>query len=331
MTYVYIVQCPQTKNVKIGQTSKKNPFERIKSLNTSSPCPLKVLYIFEDQKLEYNLESHLHDKYRKWNIHREWFASDILKDLEEYSKSLKSCSIDEDYFKRRIKEEFGKMRADQELAESSQKVRSQTTTTLDDSDDWVKLITPFQDWVKSQELNEERKKLNEEKKRLSEEIRNLNEGAKNLDRDQLKQNLIDLWDQFYDASSLYQYYAKQAEINTIAQFEMLAEIASFKSKMAALQIKQVKLQKENIFCLISTEDVSCFFLEQRGLILKEEIQRLLEEIELETELINTQELEFKKIAESYINLKRRNTRIQCQYNYFLAELEDKKLEDETRE
>jgi hypothetical protein len=66
--HIYLVGSIGSANVKIGFS--EDPQQRLKSLQSSSPVPLKLLWYTEAPR---HLESHLHRAFRHLRKHGEWF------------------------------------------------------------------------------------------------------------------------------------------------------------------------------------------------------------------------------------------------------------------
>jgi hypothetical protein len=85
--FVYLVRAELTGLVKIGAT--KNPFERVRNLQTGSPDRLNLVATIEFPSLHhaYAAEQKLHKRFSKYRVHGEWFKPDQTLD-----KFIAQCS-----------------------------------------------------------------------------------------------------------------------------------------------------------------------------------------------------------------------------------------------
>ena len=97
--YVYIIECnsPCYKPVKIGIA--KNPESRIETLQTGCPFDLRLITKIErpSRKAAHDLESFIHDKFKKYRMNGEWFKlrdKSINNALSHYN-SLMNASAKE--------------------------------------------------------------------------------------------------------------------------------------------------------------------------------------------------------------------------------------------
>ena len=75
---VYILHAPAVRRVKIGVSS--NVTERVATLRTASPVELVLERTIDGG---YDREQELHEKYRRYRLHGEWFSDEILKLLDD--------------------------------------------------------------------------------------------------------------------------------------------------------------------------------------------------------------------------------------------------------
>lgn len=66
--HLYIIVSKITGSIKIGRSS--NVLQRLDSLQTANPYPLKIILIAENQG---NIEKDLHKKLKKFKTNGEWF------------------------------------------------------------------------------------------------------------------------------------------------------------------------------------------------------------------------------------------------------------------
>lgn len=76
MKHLYIIQSAQTGAIKIGRTSDID--QRIKTLQTSNPYPLKVILFVESYGY---LERELHERLKQYKTNGEWFKYEGLSEL----------------------------------------------------------------------------------------------------------------------------------------------------------------------------------------------------------------------------------------------------------
>jgi len=78
----YVIQAGDDGPVKIGVAI--NPDRRRTSLQTGSPVPLHIRYLFAGG---YDTEAALHKHYDKRYLRGEWFSPDVLHDIQEVASS----------------------------------------------------------------------------------------------------------------------------------------------------------------------------------------------------------------------------------------------------
>lgn len=66
--YVYFIQCPVTKRVKIGFSG--DPEDRLRGMK--SFCPTEIFMLYKIKTLS-GLEPMLHERFAKYRAHHEWF------------------------------------------------------------------------------------------------------------------------------------------------------------------------------------------------------------------------------------------------------------------
>jgi hypothetical protein len=71
MVYVYFIRGKITNRIKIGSSANVN--RRLYDLSTSSPDDLELLGVLVDNG---NTENEIHDKFKKFRLHGEWFEAD---------------------------------------------------------------------------------------------------------------------------------------------------------------------------------------------------------------------------------------------------------------
>lgn len=70
--YVYLIRCAGFDYYKIGRTSR-NVEKRLFDLQTACPFALEIVYVIACSNSA-AIETHLHRKCSKQNIHNEWFS-----------------------------------------------------------------------------------------------------------------------------------------------------------------------------------------------------------------------------------------------------------------
>ena len=92
--FVYLIRGDRegTFTYKIGKSNSPN--FRIKSIQTSNPDNLEILYLYEID-IPYKLETFLHRTFSPFSIRGEWFKSDKIEDnfLLECNKFKKMIEI----------------------------------------------------------------------------------------------------------------------------------------------------------------------------------------------------------------------------------------------
>lgn len=83
---IYFIQSGNNGPIKIGHTTK-NVEQRVRSLQTASPYPLKIIGLIEG---DVTLEQIIHKKLSKFRLRGEWFKCkpEVLKLIEEGAESL---------------------------------------------------------------------------------------------------------------------------------------------------------------------------------------------------------------------------------------------------
>lgn len=69
--FVYVLQCPLTKRIKIGKSG--NPLTRLVQIRSHCPAPPVMLAIIDGEDGDV-LESKLHDHFKSYRVHGEWFT-----------------------------------------------------------------------------------------------------------------------------------------------------------------------------------------------------------------------------------------------------------------
>jgi hypothetical protein len=82
---VYFILAPEINRIKIGITRQSVP-ERLASMQCDSPCDLQILASLE---ADGNKEVELHERFKKYNHHGEWFevSEPILAFIEELKQN----------------------------------------------------------------------------------------------------------------------------------------------------------------------------------------------------------------------------------------------------
>lgn len=85
LTNIYFIGNPSTDNIKIDVS--KNPYQRIKTLQTGSPIQLFVVALIRNRPKE--LESYLHRTFSKQRMWGEWFQinDDLFRFIWEFKVS----------------------------------------------------------------------------------------------------------------------------------------------------------------------------------------------------------------------------------------------------
>lgn len=81
--YVYFIQCPVTKRVKIGISIDAD--QRLRQMATF--CPTEIFMLCKIKTLS-GLEDILHERFAKYRVHHEWF--EYGEELQSYVKGLKT-------------------------------------------------------------------------------------------------------------------------------------------------------------------------------------------------------------------------------------------------
>ena len=88
---VYFILAEETARIKIGHTAGKVT-DRLKSLQTASPCELRI--VFEIPDAPSGVERGLHRRFEHLRIHREWFSyAQEIKDFLHSNISYALCEI----------------------------------------------------------------------------------------------------------------------------------------------------------------------------------------------------------------------------------------------
>jgi hypothetical protein len=82
---VYVLQCQQTRNIKIGYTARMVQ-DRLKELKTASSTPLELVKWYPG--LTQSHEQHLHATLGQYRVTGEWFKHDALHMVDNAAESL---------------------------------------------------------------------------------------------------------------------------------------------------------------------------------------------------------------------------------------------------
>ena len=85
---VYFILAEETARIKIGHTAGKVT-DRLKSLQTASPCELRI--VFEIPDAPSGVERGLHRRFEHLRIHREWFS--YAQEIKDFLHSNISCNV----------------------------------------------------------------------------------------------------------------------------------------------------------------------------------------------------------------------------------------------
>ena len=89
MTYLYFISTTQKKVVKIGIANKPN--KRLKTFQTANHEELIILRVIKvkNRALAFELETALHQKFKKYHIRGEWFklTPTVVKFIENYQNN----------------------------------------------------------------------------------------------------------------------------------------------------------------------------------------------------------------------------------------------------
>jgi hypothetical protein len=77
--YVYFIEGVGTGRIKVGMTEGA-PRERLRALQTGSPFPLKLRYIYETDDAR-KTEAWLHETLAPYRVQGEWFEADAVRDV----------------------------------------------------------------------------------------------------------------------------------------------------------------------------------------------------------------------------------------------------------
>jgi len=81
-TNVYFIQSIIGGPVKIGRS--KYPYVRLEEIQRMSPFSLEIIYLIENVHIQ--TEETLHQRFKKYHLHDEWFESKVLDLLEGYDE-----------------------------------------------------------------------------------------------------------------------------------------------------------------------------------------------------------------------------------------------------
>ena len=98
--YVYFIQDMGTGYVKIGY-AKYNPFQRISSIQTSTPNKIEIKGIIQGTLV---LEQALHSMFYRLKVRNEWFKKDVLSFLDN-AESLDLTKLRESFKKEPIEKQ----------------------------------------------------------------------------------------------------------------------------------------------------------------------------------------------------------------------------------
>lgn len=81
--YVYLIHAPSQNLVKIGMTGKgkSGVAGRLSGVQTSSPVPVALLGVIEDDSEMGLLESELHGRYSTYRVKGEWFDDSVINEI----------------------------------------------------------------------------------------------------------------------------------------------------------------------------------------------------------------------------------------------------------
>lgn len=94
MGYVYLIYDKSNNVYKIGVTRSKES-KRLRQLQTGNSTKLDIIYLYETE-YPFRLETMLHNHYKPWLVHGEWYNIDdvdkykyICKQFDDNIKALK--------------------------------------------------------------------------------------------------------------------------------------------------------------------------------------------------------------------------------------------------
>jgi T5orf172 domain len=82
---VYVLQCQQTRNIKIGYTARLVQ-SRLSELRTAASTPIELVKWYPG--LTEDHEKWFHDTFAQYRVAGEWFKQDVLNFIDQEIKSL---------------------------------------------------------------------------------------------------------------------------------------------------------------------------------------------------------------------------------------------------